>query len=138
MNIRKQLVTLAVTGALAGTGLIGTASTASAATCLGSAHSFTKAVDNHYHPPYKENRFLATSSSCADINIKLSSAYTENVKVCFYRAGGDLNYCQSEEKSVAPGAWKVIATDVADNVLYKLYFGKAAAYDRKITGSWAS
>lgn len=116
----------AITGGLvmaAGTLTIGTATTASAASCYGGAVSktFDMGTDEaaHYFGPYY------ASSQCNDINLKLTSWGNGDpfVKVCFYPSSGG-SYCQSSdrrfEKSKDLNKWRVIATNVKPGTKYKI------------------
>lgn len=137
MTVRKQFVALAMTGALAGGGLVAaTATTAGAATagqaaaCYDITKAYSKPAGTYITP--KGSAFFKTSKRCKDINVK--STTDRRVKVCFYKADGKLNYCQSTFKTAKKGKWTVIATDVKDGVKFKLRFstpvraaGKVAA-----------
>ncbi|WP_149827691.1 hypothetical protein [Streptomyces tailanensis] len=122
MRTPRLLVTLAMTGALVGGGLVG-ATSASAATCYSGATSYEKSSTTHYVPG--GGKYHLTGPNCADINIKMSAP--KEVKVCFYKKSADgmhvlLNYCQSSYKLPKSNKWLVVASNVKNNVLYKFYF----------------
>ncbi|MCQ4210768.1 MULTISPECIES: hypothetical protein [Streptomyces] len=131
MNIRKRLAATAVTAALAGAGLVGTASTASAATCYGSAHSYTK-PEGYVWNPGTAGKYYTTTSNCADINIKT----TRSVKVtaCFYPTNADPFCAAGGYKTTTAGVWKVLATDVKDGTKFKFMFYSPTAS----SGVWAA
>lgn len=131
MNVRKRLVAAAVTGVLAGGGLVGsTAGPAGAATqgevvaksCYGNAWSYSKPSGTLFSP---SNTTYFTTANCADINIKTGTS--RKVKVCFYASGGGLNYCQDDYKTTTAGEWKVIASDVKDGTNFRFQFASSAA-----------
>ncbi|MER5224157.1 hypothetical protein [Streptomyces flaveus] len=103
---------------VSGLGLgLATAGPASAATCYGGAVKFTKLIDNRYSEMY------TTSSACRDINLKLVYPATSvQVRVCFFTAAGNLNYCQSHYRTANADIWRAVAVDVKDNVKYRYQF----------------
>ncbi|MGP4044900.1 hypothetical protein [Streptomyces sp. 2A115] len=131
MHIRKRFVAVAMTGALAGAGLIGgTAGAAGAATqgdvvaqsCYGNAWSYSKPSGTYFQP---QSVTYFMTGNCADINIKTDTG--RRVKVCFYSSSGGLNYCQSEYKTTTAGEWKVIADDVLRGTNFKFQFASSTA-----------
>ncbi|MEU0299455.1 hypothetical protein ABZ252_08300 [Streptomyces sp. NPDC006175] len=131
MKKRSLLVTIALTGALAGGGLAG-ATSASAATCYGSYKSFYKSDGTQYAPT--GNSYWSATSNCDDINIKIPNA--KSVKVCFYKKpSGSLNYCQTNYKTTRANEWTAIATDVNDGTIYRFKFADA---DYNRSGFYAS
>ncbi|MDF3147075.1 MULTISPECIES: hypothetical protein [unclassified Streptomyces] len=140
MSARKRFIALAVTGAVAGSGLIATtAGTAGAVTrgdvvaqsCYGSADDYTKASGTQIYPNYPTFFYLKTSSNCADINIKTDT--NRYVKVCFLTSGGGTS-CQTDYKLATAGNWRVIATNVKDGTEFQFHFRS----DAKSTGHWAA
>ncbi|MDT0493946.1 hypothetical protein ACPEIF_14985 [Streptomyces sp. NPDC012600] len=141
MTLRRKLVSLAATGVLVGGGLVAATTSAGAASpgdvsaqsCYGSAKSYTKKTNYHLVPlPSQTPQFFTTTSNCSDINIKTNS--NRSVKVCFYTSSGALNYCQADYKSAKNGVWKVIATNVKNNVKFRFYFSTTSA----ATGTYAA
>ncbi|WP_338900048.1 hypothetical protein WBG99_34010 [Streptomyces sp. TG1A-60] len=116
----------AVAGGLvmaAGALTVGTASTASAATCYGGAvgKTFNMGQDEaeHRFGPY------TTSSRCNDINLKITSWGNANplfVRVCFHPSSGGTT-CNAWKEFTKKGdlnKWRVIATDVKDGTRYSV------------------
>ncbi|MGW1291630.1 hypothetical protein [Streptomyces sp. NPDC002533] len=131
MEIRKRFLAVAMTGALAGAGLIGgTAGTAGAAaqgdvvaqSCYGNAWTYSKRAGAYLQP---ESTTYFTTANCADINIKTNTS--RSVRVCFYSSSGGLNYCQTSYKTTTAGQWKVIASNVLDGTHFKFEFASSAA-----------
>ncbi|MER6159590.1 hypothetical protein ABT147_29255 [Streptomyces sp. NPDC001868] len=141
MTLRKRFVAVAMTGALAGGGLVAVTTSANAAgqgelaarSCYGNAKSYTKKEDFHLVPlPSQTPEYFTTTSDCADINIRTNS--NRYVKVCFYKSNGDLNYCQDDYKYAEKDTWKVIATDVNNGVKFRFHFKITAT----ATGEYAA
>ncbi|MFC9912695.1 hypothetical protein [Streptomyces sp. NPDC127197] len=106
---------------------VATGGPASAATCYGGAVKFTKYIDHSF------SEVFTTSSACQDINLKMTygGGTSREVRVCFYHSNDTLNYCQSSYKVAYVDQWKVIASDVKDNVKYRYQFktsGSVTAY----------
>lgn len=121
----------AVISVLASTGLIGLASPASAATCYGGAHSYTKAEGPITYPA-NQGSYLYTTGDCADINIKTNSA--SEVLAGFYPTSGDPYCAERGYVDTKAGTWAVLATDVKDGTKFKLCFATRAAS----TGVWTA
>ncbi|SBU88990.1 hypothetical protein YW5DRAFT_00418 [Streptomyces sp. Ncost-T6T-1] len=130
MQIRKRFLAVAMTGALAGAGLVGgTAGAAGAAaqgdvgaqSCYGNAWNYSKPSGAYLQP---QSTTYFTTGNCADINIKTNTS--RRVRVCFYSSSGGLNYCQSAYKTTTAGQWKVIASDVLDGTHFKFEFASSA------------
>ncbi|MBT2675147.1 hypothetical protein J7E95_30960 [Streptomyces sp. ISL-14] len=130
MNIRKRFVAVAVTGVLAGGGLIGSTATTAGAAAKGEVvaqacyqnWSYDKPAGTRFQP---QNYLYITTENCADINIKTSTSRT--VRVCFYASGGGLDYCQSSYKTTTANEWKVIASNVKDDTKFRFEFNSTAA-----------
>ncbi|MDQ0715697.1 hypothetical protein QFZ55_005149 [Streptomyces luteogriseus] len=130
MSIRKRFVAIAMTGALAGAGLVGSTTVAAGAVTQGEVTAQSCYQDWTYDKPagtrfMPEKYLYITTSNCADINIKTGTNRT--VRVCFYASGGGLNYCQSSYKTTTAGEWKVIASDVKDGTKFRFEFNSTAA-----------
>ncbi|MFI6939331.1 hypothetical protein ACIBI4_08680 [Streptomyces sp. NPDC050418] len=117
MRIRRRLAAVACAGALAATGVVVNATTAQAATCYGGAFKTEKDSGEVQLP---SAGFYVTSTRCADINLKVN--YSRNVRVCFYKSTGYLNYCQTSYTYAKSGQWNTVATDVKDGVRYRFNF----------------
>ncbi|MFI6080233.1 hypothetical protein ACIBBB_04475 [Streptomyces sp. NPDC051217] len=130
MSIHRKISSLVVTTALASTALIGSASTASAATCYGSAHSYSKPADSTFLPNIGNGHFR-TTSNCADINIKTNA--DRYIRVCFVPSSGGTQ-CQDDFKLARRGVWTVIATDVRDATKFAFVFEATGVS----TGYWAA
>ncbi|WP_367048683.1 hypothetical protein [Streptomyces sp. Je 1-332] len=118
LNAGASAVALLVSGL--GLGLA-TAGPASAATCYGGAVKFTKHIDHSYSDMYK------TSSACSDINLKVVHPASVQVRVCFYTAAGNPNYCQSNYRTANANIWRAVAIDVKDNVNYRYQFSNSSS-----------
>jgi hypothetical protein len=99
---------------------------APAASCYGSAHSYSKPSGDYTYP----SGYLTTTGNCSDINIKPNT--DRYVEVCWRAGEGDT--CQSEYKLARAGVWTVVATDVLDGTRFFFDFRSTAAS----TGSWAA
>lgn len=127
MNIRKRLGAMAMVAAIAGTGLVYSGSTASAATCYGGAIDYSKPKSVGTLP--HAGHYYATTSRCGDINLRSNT--NRYVKVCFYKyvpskGSFTLNYCQSDYTLTTAGKWTVIATNVKDNTVFHYRFRSSA------------
>ncbi|UUU24487.1 hypothetical protein [Streptomyces sp. DSM 40750] len=139
MTIRKQFVAAAMTGVLAGGGLVAATATTATATTAGAAGKAASCYDltKTYSKPSgtrltpKGSTFFKTTKRCNDINVKSSGA-DRRVRVCFYKPDGKLKYCQSTYKLAKKGTWRVIATDVKDGVKFKLQFSTPARAAGKV------
>ncbi|WP_200304117.1 hypothetical protein [Streptomyces adelaidensis] len=125
MRTRVKRLT-AVAGGLvltAGALTVGTATTASAATCKGGAvaKTFNMGQDEaeHRFGPY------TTTSRCNDINLRITTWGNANplmVRVCFHPSSGGTS-CNSWKEFTRANAlneWRVIATDVRDGTSYSV------------------
>ncbi|MET9552341.1 hypothetical protein [Streptomyces sp. NPDC006645] len=124
---------MASTLALTGTALVGlgaVAPSASAATCYGSAHSYSKPANSTFLPNIGNGHFR-TTSNCADINVKTNA--DRYIKVCFAPSSGDTQ-CQDDFKLARRGVWTVIATDVKDATKFAFHFEATGVS----TGYWAA
>ncbi|MEU3792440.1 hypothetical protein AB0F07_21975 [Streptomyces fructofermentans] len=133
MQIRKHLAhsTLAATLLLAGAMTLAPTAQAGeqgAASCYGSAHSYSK-YDGTADLP--AGRLFVTSGNCADINIMPRT--NRYIMVCFETASGG-SYCPSDYTLARAGEWNVIEYDVPDNTQFYFHFRSAALSN----GSWAA
>ncbi|MET7703143.1 hypothetical protein [Streptomyces sp. NPDC005485] len=120
-TVRKAIATLTAALTLAGVGVLGSAGTASAATCYGGESYFSSGT--YYFPESSSGRLTATSR-CGDINVRFTNNIvtpSRKVKVCFYPSSGS-SYCQSNYTTVYGGGWAVIADDVLDGTKFRLRF----------------
>ncbi|MEE4597769.1 hypothetical protein V2J94_38880 [Streptomyces sp. DSM 41524] len=101
--------------------------TSSAATCFGSAHSYSKPDGYYAYPPEGDTRILTTTSNCADINIKPNT--NRYVMVCFVDTG-----CPSSYTLTTGGQWNTIETSVPDGTDFWFLFRSSATSN----GSWAA
>lgn len=128
-NARKRVGRAAMVAGAVGmvaTGLtaagLGT-ETASAATCLGGAKSWTKEWGGGFYVP--KDGTWTTTSRCADINLKITTTLPLEVRVCFFPSSGGMS-CQSSYKKVG-SSWKVVASGVKDGTKFRLQFRSSSA-----------
>ncbi|WP_328459521.1 hypothetical protein [Streptomyces sp. NBC_00448] len=105
-------------------------SPSAAASCYGSAHSYSKPAGSEWYPPLNSPN-LKTTSACSDINIK--SDTNRYISVCFVPSSAPA-YCQSSYTLVTAGQWKAIATDVASGTVFYFDFRSTALSN----GYWAA
>ncbi|MFQ6198413.1 hypothetical protein [Streptomyces sp. NPDC000405] len=136
MHIRKRAATglisaVLVTGAMALTPSAyaaqrdGTSPTG-AASCYGSAHSYSKPSGSYAYPTGTGH--LTTTSNCSDINIKTNT--NRYVQVCWLST----STCQSDYTLTTAGQWTTVATNVLDGTDFFFWFRS----DASSTGDWAA
>ncbi|MFJ6123514.1 hypothetical protein ACIQKE_00310 [Streptomyces griseoviridis] len=102
------------------------AAPAVAASCYGSAHSYSKPSGNNDYPT--GSSYLTTTSNCTDINIKTNT--NRYVEVCWLSTGT----CQSGYTLTTAGEWTTVATNVLNGTDFFFWFRS----DASSTGSWAA
>lgn len=136
MSIRKRVAAVVLSAAFVG-GTMAIAPSAQAdepnqgiaASCYGSAKSYSKPDGEEYYPA--GSSYLTTTSNCADINIKPNT--DRYVAVCFIPSSGS-PYCQSSYTLATGGQWNVIATGVQTGTRFYFDFRSTALSN----GSWAA
>jgi hypothetical protein len=130
--VKNRRIAAFVAGALVAvsTVMAGSSTAASAApdgdvgiqSCYGDAFPYYKAAGDYDHP---DNNYSKTTTSCADINIKVDTPSITYVRVCFYNRDTGYPSCQAAYTAVTAGRWTTIATNVKDNALYffNFYYG---------------
>lgn len=114
MSVAVAAATMSASALLTGASPAGatTGDSTGALACYDGQQYFYKPSPGSTAPPGGQ---FVTGSSCADINVKLSTG--AEVRVCFVNAG-----CQDDFKWAAADQWTVIATNVRDDVPYVLQF----------------
>lgn len=124
MSARRILATLAAAVLAAGGLTAMTTTPASAATCLGTARSFSP-VDNGNEYVWPTSGYAYATSNCNDINVKPSIAAGGGfnfvpVRTCFYPTSGS-SYCNAY-RDITVGTWGLAATDVKDGTRFIVQF----------------
>ncbi|MEJ1201170.1 MULTISPECIES: hypothetical protein [unclassified Streptomyces] len=132
MRVRKRLAYGTLAASLLA-GVMTLAPTAQAgeeraASCYGSAHSYSKPDGTADLPA---GRLFVTSGNCADINIKPRT--NRYVMACFETASGG-SHCPSGYTLARGGEWNVIEYDVPRGTQFYFHFRSAALSN----GSWAA
>ncbi|MFF3730205.1 hypothetical protein ACFYXM_07760 [Streptomyces sp. NPDC002476] len=136
MRIRKRVAAVLLSAAFVG-GTMAIAPTAqanepnqgAAASCYGSAKSYSKPDGSGYYPAGSAT--LTTTSNCSDINIKPNT--NRYIAVCWVPSSGQVS-CQAEYKLATGGQWNVIATNVQTGTRFYFVFRSTALSN----GSWAA
>ncbi|MBW8705483.1 hypothetical protein MBT84_38355 [Streptomyces sp. MBT84] len=119
MHIRSRGITvlaaaaLAAGGLTAATGTSANAAPAVAASCYGSAKSFSTASDN----TWPATSYARTTSNCGDINVKPNAGMW--VQTCFLTTGA----C-NKATWITGGTWGTAATNVLDGTYFYLHFDR--------------